>query len=893
VTLVPGTRLGAYEILSPIGAGGMGEVYRARDPKLDRDVALKILPELFALDPERRARFDREARTLAALNHPHIAQIYGLEQSGATSALVMELIDGEDLAQRIARGPIPVDEAIAIAKQIADALEAAHEQGIVHRDLKPANIKLRPDGTAKVLDFGLAKAAAPLSAIEAANSPTFTRLRQGVGEAGSPTQPGVIMGTAAYMAPEQARGKAVDKRADIWAFGCVLYEMLTSRRAFGADNLTDTLAVIVKGDPDWTALPPATPPALRELLAQTLVKDARLRLRDIGDARIVLDRLAGGAAEQPVGPAVARAQTRRFGILHVAGAAAALAGAASVVTWWTLRPVPASPPPLARFVTPLGHGVLPVRRAGAGVAFSPDGGSVVYVGQPMLLSSPVLYRRNLSALDVERLPGTEGAYAPFFSPDGRWIAFFTDKALLKIPVEGGAVSKICDRGTYARAAWAPNGTIILGAGILFAPGALGRVSAAGGTPEPLTTLSGKETLHTHPHVLPDGRHIVFTVVSPDRSEIAIAPIEGGPHRRLGLEGSVPMFAAPRHLLIARDESLLAAPFDVRRLETTGTPVQVLEDAAVFSAARPGVGQLWVPVAGVDAVGSIAYLDGGGSPTVLGWMTSRSAFEEIALPPGEYGPPRLSPNGRRAAVTVGEAAPDVWVVDLERATRLRLTTSGASDPVWSRDGLRIAYRTAQGILSIAADGSGQPESMLSKRERVVVFPTSWSSDGKTIAATVEAEAARGARNRDIWIVRAGGTPVPLLASPADERAGSFSPDSRWLAYASSASGREEVYVRAIDGSGATTPVSRDGGTLPIWSAAGDAIFFQASGPRLMRASFTARPPDVGPATLAASLPATTEGVEVAADGRFLVLSRKQETAARDALHVLLNWGPSLR
>jgi Tol biopolymer transport system component len=890
--IAAGTRHGAYEILSPLGEGGMGEVYRARDPKLDRDVALKILPELFALDPERRARFDREAKTLAALNHPHIAQIYGLEQSGATSALVMELVEGEDLAQRIARGPIPVDEAIAIAKQIADALEAAHEQGIVHRDLKPANIKLRSEGTAKVLDFGLAKTAAPLSAIEAANSPTFTGPGQGVGEAGSPTQLGVIMGTAAYMAPEQARGKAVDKRADIWAFGCVLYEMLTGRRAFGADNVTDTLAVIVKGDPDWTALPSATPPALRELLAQTLVKEARLRLRDIGDARIVLDRLAGGGSQQPVGPAVARAHARRFGILHVAGAAA-LAGAASLVTWWTLRPVQVSPPPLARFVTPLGQGVLPVRRAGAGVAFSPDGGSVVYVGQPMLLSSPVLYRRKLSALDVERLPGTEGAYAPFFSPDGRWIAFFTDKALLKIPIEGGAVSKICDRGTYARAAWASNDTIILGAGILSAPGALGRVSAAGGAPEPLTTLTGKETLHTHPHILPDGRHIVFTVLTPDRSEIAIAPIEGGPHRRLGLEGSVPMFAAPRHLLIARDGSLFAAPFDVRRREITGTPVQVFEDAAVFTASRPGVGQLWVPVAGVDAAGSIAYLHRGGSPAVLGWMTSRSALQESALPPGEYGPPRLSPNGRRAAVTIGEAAPDIWVLDLERGTRLRLTSSGASDPVWSPDGLRIVYRTAQGILSIAADGSGQPESMLSKREGAVVFPTSWSSDRKTIAATAEAEAARGARNRDIWIVRAGDKPVPLLASPADERAGTFSPDGRWLAYASSASGREEVYVRAVDGSGATIPVSRDGGTLPIWSAAGDAIFFQASGPRLMRVSFTDKPPDVGSATLAASLPPTTGGVEVAADGRFLVLYQKQETAARDALHVLLNWGLSLR
>jgi len=887
--LAPGSRIGPYEIVSSLGAGGMGEVYRARDTRLNRDVAIKVLPELFATDDERLARFEREAQTLASLNHPHIAHVYGVEDvptAGGTHsrALVMELVEGEELAERIARGPIPVDESIPLARQIADALEAAHERGIIHRDLKPANVKVRADGTVKVLDFGLAKALDPAAAGRAQSAMTNAGLTTPA------TMPGIILGTAAYMAPEQARGKEVDKRADIWAFGCVLFEMLAGKRPFDGDDVTETLASIVKGEPEWTVLPPAMPASLRRLIALCLVKDPKQRLRDIGDARIVLDRLIAGSADDSAASASVTS-VRRFGVAHLVIAAAAVGLVAALATWRVARPVEGPRPPLARFVTPLGYDALPLRIAGSGVAFSPDGTSIVYAGQPVLLSAPVLYRRKLLTLDVERLPNTEGAYAPFFSPDGRWIGFFTDKAVMKMSIDGGSVSKVCDRGSFSRASWGSNDTIVLGTSVAFGAGALGRVSAAGGISEPFTTLTGKETHHQLPHALPDRRHVVFTALSPGRSDIAIAPIEGGAHRLLGLEGSGPMFVPPDHLLVARGASLFVAPFDLRRLQVTGTPVQVLEDAAVYGGGQ----RVWIPMLGVDAGGSIAYLNKGGTTSTLGWMTPGSAVKEIAIPPAEYGWARVSPDGRRAAAAIGVAPPDIWVMDLERGTRLRLTSSGGSNPIWSPDGSRIAYNTQEeGILSIAADGSGAPEPILPRQQRMTVFPTSWFPDRKSIVATAEDRGAgRGTRNRDIWIVRAGEKPVPLLASPADERGGAISPDGRWLAYASSASGREEVYVRALAGGGATIPVSSDGGTLPMWSPSGDAVYFLAAGPRLMRASFKSNPPDVGPAALAASLPPTMGGVDVASDGRFLIVNQKQEAAARDALHVLLNWGPSLR
>jgi Tol biopolymer transport system component/predicted Ser/Thr protein kinase len=886
MSLSPGSRLGPYEITAHIGAGGMGEVYRARDTNLNRDVAIKVLPDLFARDPERLTRFTREAHTLGSLNHPNVAQVYGVEGH----ALVMEFVDGEDLAQRIARGVLPIDDAIDVAKQIACGLEAAHERGIVHRDLKPANVRITPDGTAKILDFGLAKTAdRTADGPSVMNSPTFTS---------APTEMGMILGTAAYMAPEQARGKPVDKRADIWAFGCVVYEMLTATRPFGGETVTDALAAIVKENPDWTKLPPATPPTLRSVLARCLVKDPKQRLRDIGDVRIALERLGAGADEEKAATvATAAAPERgRLGFFHLAAAALAAGAIAALVTWQVRRPAPAAAAPVARFVLPLGYESTPLRSNGTGVAFAPDGTSVVYAGQPVLMSAPVLYRRRLNALDVERIPNTEGGYAPFFSPDAKWIGFFTDKAVMKLSVDSNTVTKICDRGVYSRADWGPDDTIVLGTSQAYAPGPLGKVSAAGGTPELLTKLEGQESIHQLPRVLPDGRHVLFTITSTGPTELAIAPLEGGAHTRIGVQGSGGVFVPPDHLLFARERALFVVPFDVRTLRVTGEPVQVLEDAGVFG----GGVRLWIPQIAIDRTGSIAYLNSGGTKSVMGWVTPGGSFKELPIPADQYGPPRLSPDSRRAVVAVGQAPPDIWVVDLARGTRLKLTSSGGNNPIWSPDGSRIAYSSADtGLMSIAADGGGTPEVLVPRPERMVLTPTSWSPDGAAILATAEDRGAgRGTRNRDLWLIR-DKKAEPLLATPADERAGAISPNGQWLAYASSASGREEVYVRPFGRSGGTIPVSSGGATIPQWSPAGDALYFfmegarPGEGPRVMKASFRGNPPEVGAPEAVISLPVSFAGFNPALDGRFLVVQQKAGAASVDALHILLNWGASLR
>jgi Tol biopolymer transport system component len=878
LSLPAGSRLGSYEIVGALGAGGMGEVYRARDTRLHRDVAIKILPPLFASDPERLARFEREAQTLASLNHPNVAHVYGLEGQ----ALVMELVEGQDLAQRISRGAVPVDETIEIALQIARGVEAAHERGVVHRDLKPANVKVAPDGVVKVLDFGLAKALDPAGSgsLEPVSDATVT----------SPvTQMGVILGTAAYMAPEQARGKLVDKRADIWAFGCVVFEMLTGQRPFGGETVTDMLAAIVKEEPDLKALPLATPPALKRLISYCLVKDPKQRLRDIGDARLALERIASGTADDGT-PAAAAAQTARargFGLAHLVTAALATASIAGLAIWLWMRPAPASPPAVARFVTGLPTDVMPLRTNGAGVAFSPDGKEVVYAAQPALLTVPMLVKRRLESLEVERLPNTEGAYAPFFSPDGKWIGFFTDTAVMKLAVDGGSVSKICNRGRFSRATWAPDGTIVLGTSVPFAPGALGKVSASGGEPSELTTLAGKETLHQLPQMLQDGRHVVFNVVSPNRYELAVASLNGGAYTLLGIEGSGASFVAPNHLVFARGETMFAIEFDPLSNRPTGTPSQVLDDAAVF-ATTP---QVLLPLLSADAAGSVAYLNRGGTSSQLQWMTAGTP--PLPLPDADYRALTLSPDGRRAVVTVGGTPPDAWAIDLERNTRLRLTFTGASSPIWSPDGSRIAYWSgADGLMTVAADGSGKPEPFGDRVKGVMLLPSSWARDGTSIVVTAEDRGAgRGVRNRDLLVVRAGQKPVPLLATPADERAASISPDGHWFAYASSVSGREEIYVRPFEGGGATIPVSSEGGTFPRWPRQDAIYFLGAKG--IMRAPITMNPLRIGTPALATSVPPSLRGADTAADGRVLIIQQKNEAATRDTLHVLLNWGRSLR
>ena len=870
-----GDRVGPYDISGHLGTGGMGEVYRARDTRLNRDVAIKVLPELFARDPERLARFTREAQALASLNHPNVAHVYGVEDR----ALVMEFVDGEDLAQRVTRGAIPVDDAIAIALQVACGLEAAHERGVVHRDLKPGNIRIASDGTAKILDFGLAKAmhddAGP--AADPLNSPTFT----------SPaTELGVILGTAAYMAPEQARGRPVDKRADIWAFGCVVYEMLTAKRPFAGETVTESLAAVLKEDPDWPALPADTPASLRELLKRCLVKDPKQRLRDIGDARIALERIiahpAGDALAAPV-----RGVPRRTNVLAVAAITLVAAAGASLATWLLTRPAAAAPPVMARFVTALPLEALPLRVGGTGVAFAPDGSNVVYAAQPALAVSPMLFRRRMNRLDVERIPNTEGATAPFFSPDSRWIGFITDTAVMKVSIDGDGLAKICERTRFSRAAWGPDNTIVLGTSQIHSNGPLAKVPASGGTPVDLTALKDAETAHQSPHVLPDGRHIVFTTISPARTELAIVPIEGGAHQLLSVEGGGAAFVAPGHLLFARGRALFVMPFDARTNRVSGSPVQVLADAGVFS----GAANVWFPMAGVDVAGSIAYLNRGGTLSTLRWVGATSSA--IPVPDADYRTPRLSPDGQRVVAAAGAAPSEIWVIDLERGTRLLVTSNGGTSPIWSHDGQRIIYLAATGeLMMVGADGSGTPEVLLPRQESVSMSATSAAADGTFVVATAEnRSAAAVSRNRDIWMVRTGQKPVPIVATPADERGGVVSPDGQWVAYSSSASGREEIYIRSLSPNGRTIPVSTQGGTAPRWPR-GDWLYFL--GPRTpMRAPVSRNPFGVGPAVEMTMLP-LNGGFDVHADGRILIVEPKAAAGGtRDALHVLLNWGASLK
>jgi serine/threonine-protein kinase len=543
---------------------------------------------------------------------------------------------------------------------------------------------------------------------------------------------------------------------------------------------------------------------------------------------------------------------------------------------------------VARFVTPLPLDALPLRVGGTGVTFAPDGSTVVYAAQPALTSRPSLFRRRLNSADVERIPNTDGATAPFFSPDSRWIGFITDTAVMKVTVDGDGLAKICERTRFSRAAWGPNDTIILGTSQIHSNGPLAKVPAKGGTPVDLTALSGQETAHQLPHVLPDGRHIVFSAIGPERTELAIVPIDGGAHRPLGVEGSGPAFVAPDHLMFARGRALFVVPFDARSSRIAGTPAQVLEDAAVFS----GAANVWIPMAAVDRGGSIAYLNRGGTLSTVRWISPAS--ESVPVPEADYRWPRLSPDGRRLVAAAGAAPSEIWVIDLDRGTRLLVTSSGGTWPIWSHDGRRIIYLAASGeLMTVAADGSGTPEVLLPRQESVSVTPNSAAPDGSFIIAVAENRDVPSVnRNRDIWMLRPGQKPAPVVATAADERGGVVSPDGRWVAYSSSVSGREEIYIRSLSPNGRTIPVSSQGGTLPRWPRM-DSLYFL--GPRtLMRTPISGDPLSAGMPVEATVVPQNMGGIDVHSDGRILIIEPKAAASGtRDALHVLLNWGASLK
>jgi Tol biopolymer transport system component len=881
VTLATGTRLGPHEILAAIGAGGMGEVYQAHDTKLGRDVAIKVLPEAFAHDPERLSRFQREAKMLAALNHPAIATIYGLEQTNGTSYLVMELVSGETLQQRVAReGRLPVEEALGICRQMADALEAAHEKGIIHRDLKPANVKVTPEGKVKVLDFGLAKAfAGGESGSDPSNSPTLSA---------AATMQGVILGTAAYMSPEQARGKAVDKRADIWAFGCVLYELLTGQQAFQGDTVTEIFAAVLRGEPDWPALPAATPTNVRALLRRCLQKDRTLRERDAGDAGIEIQEALTAPS---VGPTVTGPAEGSWRQATVLGLAVLVTAVVAGLAGWKVRPAPPGPRPVTRFTITLPPGQqLSVTRAGPAVALSPDGSYLAYAAT--LAGTLKLYLRAMSSLDARPVPGTEGGRTPFFSPDGQALGFFVGGKLKKVSMSGGAALSLADATIYPiGASWGSQGIIA------FAPGigaGLQQVSDMGGPPQPLTRLKKGEVGQGEPEFLPDGKAVLFTAGALDVHQVAVQPI-GGERRDL-IRGAQPRYAHSGHLVYVQEGTLMAAPFDPQRLTVTGPSVPMVENVEQDRA--DGAAQY-----NVSSTGSLVYVRGNGQqvPGRLVWVDRQGRERALPAPARAYAYPNLSPAGERLTVTIADPDQGLWVLhDLARDTLSKLTFQGINNEagVWTPDGKRITFAStkegaARSLFWQWADGSGGLEPLTSSEYPMLA--NCWSSDGQRLAFS-ELNPDTG---WDIWVLRISDHQVrPFLNSRSNETAAQFSPDGQWLAYSSDESGRNEIYVRPYPGPGGQWQLSTGGGTEPLWNRNGREVFYR-SGNALMavdittQSGFTHGTP--GKLFEGEYVKGISHAYDVSPDGqRFLMIkATEQAQAAPTQINVVLNWFEELK
>jgi serine/threonine-protein kinase len=902
MALTPGTRVGPYEVLSQIGVGGMGEVYKATDTNLKRAVAIKVLPASVAGDAERLARFQREAEVLAALNHPNIAAIYGLERSGTTTALVMELVEGPTLAARIAQGAIPLDEALPIAKQIAEALEAAHEQGIIHRDLKPANIKVRADGTVKVLDFGLAKAMEPAasSSPSLSISPTITTPAM--------TQAGMILGTAAYMSPEQAKGRSADKRSDIWAFGCVFFEMLTGTRPFDGEDTVDVLSRVLQREPEWAALPAGVSQPVRTLLQSCLVKDRRKRMADIAAALFVLDHQTGLTATGTVaaGPLPSRPLWQRIAAVTAGALVIAAVGGATV--WFATRP--ASPRVTRTTITPSGPAALTISGVYRDLALSPDGTHVVYVGN----SGTQLFVRALDALEPVAIASGSGPglRAPFVSPDGQWVGFLDNGIFLrKVAITGGPPITLARLDDGARGAtWAPDDTIIF-ATSNPATG-LQRVSAAGGTPEVLTRpdQARGEADHLWPEILPGGRAVLFTITSQtgglETAQVAVRDLRTGTQKVLLRGGSHGHYIASGHLVYVAAGTLRAIPFDPTRLETHGTAAPVLPRLATTST---GAGDF-----AVAADGTLVYVDVPGSFAVnartLVWVDRTGKEEPLAAPPRAYSHPRLSPDGTRVALYSGDRENDLWIWDLRRATLTRLTLDPGMDwfPVWTPDGRRIIFSSNRsGAFSEfnlwwqAADGAGAAERLTTSSS--AQFPTGITPDG-TAVVFFEGKTRMGP---DLLQLALDGTRqvTPLLQTKFEKRNAVVSPDGRWLAYESNSSGPTEIYVRPFPNvGGGQWQVSTAGGKTPLWARSGKELFYVGADGALLRVPVEASGTAWNAGTPMKLLERgyyTPSGYvgrtyDVSPDGQRFLMIKAPETdagAAPPALIVVQHWDEELK
>ena len=882
-----GTRLGHYDVTALIGEGGMGQVWQATDTQLNRQVALKILPDAFAANPDRLARFKREAQILASLNHPNIAAIYGIEESEGTRALVLELVEGPTLADRISKGPIPLDEALPIAKQIAEALEAAHEAGVIHRDLKPANIKVREDGTVKVLDFGLAKALDPAPDADSSQSPTLTA---------AATQMGVIMGTAAYMSPEQASGSFVDKRADIWSFGVVLFEMLTGQRLFTGESVSHVLGAVLRLDPQWDTLPDNTPASLRRLLDRCLIKDRKQRLPDIGVARFDIDDAAV--------PAVKTGETDQALRLRVwqrpapAFSAVLLVAVIAGLSVWTLRPI--EPRAVTRFSYDLPPSQRIVGNTRQVLAVSPDGQRFVYN------TTDGLYLRSMDQPNARLLSGTgEGRRrAPVFSWDGQSVAFESENQLMRLALSGGAPVNVGPVQAPLGASWASDNTIFFSDvdGIM-------RVTANGGTPEVVVPAEDGKLFDT-PQLLPDGDSLLFSVMTGgtgargwDSAEIVVQSLTSADRTVLLQGGSDARYVPTGHLVYALGDGLLAVAFDVDRLTVESGPVSMVEGiirAGVSASANYAVSDN----------GSLFYLTGGvGTARPLVWVDRVGNVETIdTIPRNAYGSPRLSPDGARTLVV---ADGDLWIYDIPSGRENRLTTDGETPPYadWTPSGVEVTYTSFRGgsrgnVWIQAADGSGAARQLTSLEGRVDF--EAWAPDGRTFAAH-----HHGTGPANQLMVSVDGTDAETevwLEREFTDSNAVFSPDGRYIAHVSDQSGQFEIYIRPFPGPGAPTPVSVGGGTEPMWAATGELFYRRLSDYSMMVVAVSTDPVlAVGPPTelFAGGSPSAGGGARaryaVTADAqRFLmsaaVLSSTDVgvgSAARSRVNVVLNWVEELK
>ncbi len=805
-----GKTLGHYEITGELGRGGMGEVWRAKDTKLGREVAIKTLPEAFAQDEARLSRFEREARLLAPLNHPNIGAIFGLEEFEGTRFLVLELIEGDTLADRLKSGPIPVEESLQLALQITEALEAAHDKGVIHRDLKPANIKITPDGQVKVLDFGLAKAFAGDAAdANASNSPTLSA---------AVTKQGVILGTAAYMSPEQAKGIPVDKRSDIFSFGCVLFETLTGRQAFQGELATEILASVITREPDYTQLQANLHPRIKELLHGCFEKEPRKRWQAIGDVRLEIEKVLadphGGSIRQP-------GITQRRAPLRLVLTSAILASLVTAVAVWTL--MPPEPRPVVRLHHELPEGQNFTRAGRPLVAISPDGTQIVYA------VSRQLHLRNLDEMASRPIPGTdEDASGPFFSPDGQWVGFFSnrDGQLKKILVTGGATVTLCDASQPFGASWSFDETIAYAQ-----PAGIFRVSANGGAPEVVVEAEEREQIHG-PQVLPGGESVLFTTTRAtgpsrwDEAEIVVQSLVTGERKVLWTGGADARYVPTGHIVYALEDDLFAFPFDLARLEVAGGPVPLVEGvrrAGVTASANYGFSER----------GSLVYVAGAaGSLGVLALADRSGVVSALDVPAANYRSPRVSPDGENVAVeTLENDGGTIWVYELSGESAIRrLTHEGDnSRPIWTPDGERVTFasdRDSGGIYWTLADRSGVAERLIGAEETGGnPWPESWSPDGPTLSFS-----AAGEEGTDVWTfsLEDGSLPEVFAAGPGAQIGSSFSPDGKWLAYISNAPVVEELFAEPFPKTGARHQITRETAFAPVWAPDGRALFYRGAG-----------------------------------------------------------------